>query len=265
MALDRLQLFAREFARVSSESKEVRAVFVGGSVASGTADDHSDLDLYVVAAAGRLESVCRAVPAMLATVGRLVFIRRVDHGFPMFVFVCADGTRGEIGVTEPAHLTDVHYGAYEVLFDRDRLLDGFVFPGWPLSEDQIRESLCRNLDWFWRSALNAAHYLRRGEIWPAAEELAAARRHAATWLRLRRRPPSAPVGGLYRLARELPPEELRLLAQTYSSLEIPKMTAGLTRLCTAMHAAAQGEPAVEDQRDRLSLFADLVRALVPFS
>lgn len=266
MGIEQLQAFAREFARVFSEPEGVRAVFLGGSLASGLADDHSDLDLYVVAGDGELDSICRLVPELLATVGTILFLRPVDHGFPMFVFICAGGTRGEVGVIEASGLTDVHCGAYQVLFDRDGVLDGFVFPGWPFTADERQASVCRNLDWFWRAALNAGHYLARGDVWPASEELAAARRHAATLLRLRdRKGPNRPSAGLHRLPRELPEGDLKILEASFSALQIQPMAAGLAALCSAVHRLGQRELAPEDQRDRLAVLAELVRSLVPFA
>jgi len=265
MGVRELESFAGRFARAASSADVVRAVFLGGSLATGTADEHSDVDLYVIAEDGKLQAVCALVPGLLTGLDKVLFLRHVDHGFPMYIFICSDGTRGEIGVGEAGQLPDLHFGAYRTLFDRDGILDGYVFPGWPLVEETREAYLLSTLDWFWRAALNAAHYISRGDPWPAAEELAQARNRAATLLRLLRPGPSRPAQGLHRLSRELPPADRAALADSYVPLEHRAMATALAGLCSLVDAAGRQEaPGVAD-RHRLESLAELVKKQIPLS
>ncbi|MDI7250098.1 MAG: hypothetical protein QME93_08525 [Bacillota bacterium] len=231
VGLAEIRMRAERMAEAFQGREEVAALFLGGSLASHTADDHSDIDLYVVAHDGRLEAVLGYSREVLASVGRLVFWKRVDHGFPLEVFVYADGIRGEVGYGTPRSLDDLHYGPYVVLFDPEGLLIGHVFPGWRDPAERKRE-LAGSLEWFWREALLARAYLCRGDLWSAAAQIEGLRRRLAGILRSRRPGGGDPEEGLSKLGRYVPDGELGALKESFFRFDPREMEKALQGLCS---------------------------------
>jgi len=217
----------------------VRAVFVGGSLAAGNADEYSDLDIYVVVRKSDYRRILARAHSVLRSSGELVFLKRLDHGFAMDVFVYEDGIRGELGIARTADLASLHYGPYLVMFDRDGLLNGYVFPGWaPKTEADKQAAIADCLLWFWRGALLAGGYLARGDLWSLAHQINEMRSRVADLLRLEAG--MWPEGGLSKLGRELPSDKLTVLKESFVRLDAQSMAEVLRRLCSfAMEHAAQ--------------------------
>jgi hypothetical protein len=234
---------ARGFERFAG----VRAMFVGGSVAAGQADMYSDLDIYLVATRSGLKRVLDRAHDVLRSCGEVVFLRRVGHGFPMDLFIYADGVRGELGFGTPETLSDLHYGAYTVLFDRDGLLDGFVFPGWALDERQRAEFLVGSLGLFWREAISARGFLDRGDLWSAASQIAQMRDRAAGLLRAADPGNPLPQPGLGRLGKDVPEGKLDPIRQSFFRLGRSSMEAAYRRLCRFAEDYARGGLSPEAQ------------------
>jgi predicted nucleotidyltransferase len=110
----------------------VVAAFLGGSFAAGTANEESDVDVYVVAREedyaelwARRETFVRA----LGEPERLVELPNFEGlGFDMVHFELADGVTGEVAYGHTANFMALHGGPHEVLVDRTGLLDGVTFP-----------------------------------------------------------------------------------------------------------------------------------------
>jgi predicted nucleotidyltransferase len=143
----------------------VAAAFLGGSFVAGTADEFSDLDLYVVTEeadyaaffAGREEFVRGwGVPVFLDT-----SIDFEGFGFDLVHFVFADGVSGELACGHRGNLLALHGGPHQVLVDKAGVLEGVTFPGFQPSEAEQRSQVERDLSWFWLGVIDFAKYLAR--------------------------------------------------------------------------------------------------------
>ncbi len=225
----------------------VRSVFIGGSVASGLADRYSDLDIYLVATRSGLRRVLDQAHDVLRSCGELAFLKRVDHGFPMDIFIYSDGVKGELGFGTPETLADLHCGAYFVLLDRDGLLNGFVFPGWVLKQGERDAFLVNCLQWFWREAIFAGGYLARGDLWSAASQIAQMRDRVAALLRAAEPGHLSPQAGLEKLGRDVPDVRLDAVRESFFRLDGAEMNAAYHRLCGFARQYAAKELLPESQ------------------
>lgn len=173
----------------------VAALFLGGSHAAGTADEHSDLDLYLITSDAAFESLRSERKALLGALGEIVFLEEhSDFGFLMLLFIYADGVHGEIALAPARDLHDVHGGPHVVLLDRKGLLEGREFETFRLDQEsraRVTESLLR---WFWydRGLLYVA--LARENLWSAHHYLELCRERCLTLARLLAHPGIWPGG-----------------------------------------------------------------------
>ena len=90
------------FATACRTNDSVIAAFLGGSLASGLADEESDLDLYVVVSESQYEGFLTRSEEFLRSWGDVVFstaIRNFENlGFDMVLFTMADGVEGELAL-----------------------------------------------------------------------------------------------------------------------------------------------------------------------
>lgn len=229
LSLERLYQTMEVLTRSFAAEPSVRAMFVGGSVAAGRADAYSDLDLYLLARAPDFEEVAACSRRCLESAGELLFYRRVEHGFVMDVFIYAHGVRGELGIGTPQELGRLHFGHYQVLFDRDGLLPGYTFPGFGPGPGP--DWTVDSLEWFWRAALLAQGYLARGDLWSAAAALEDMRRRAAALLWQGRNPSGAVEMTLHRLGALAAEVDLEPLRASLVPLEARAMRQALDQLC----------------------------------
>jgi hypothetical protein len=110
----------------------VLAAFLGGSFAAGTADEESDVDVYVVS---REEDYAQLWARRLDFVRPMGEPRHVVDvpnfeglGFDLVHFECVDGVTGEVAYGHAGNVMKMHGGPYEVFVDRTGLLEGVVFP-----------------------------------------------------------------------------------------------------------------------------------------
>lgn len=173
------------FRKAVGDDPRVRAAFIGGSLAAGTWDEHSDLDLYLVVDDDEYDAVLAGRRSFLEAMGSVVLAEDFDgFGFDMVVFMLSDGVEGELGFGRRSGFAHIHGGAHRVLMDRDGLLEGVTFvPAGP-GADQRRASVGRTLAWFWRQLSLFATAAARGQVWTAFGYLERARREALdlVWL-----------------------------------------------------------------------------------
>jgi len=243
------------FAAASRDDPLVLAAFLGGSFAAGTADAHSDLDLYVITEdtdyddffLRREEFVAEWLdPVLLETT-----IDFEGFGFDMVHFVGADGVSGELAMARRSNYSSMHGGPHRVLVDTTGLLEGVTFTNVPPDREQTRMAVSSSLRWFWLHATVLGKSLARGRtldaaralgqmrdqlvalIWSLPGPLTAEDREAlaATYV-------PAADGDITQAARTLIDLHRRLGAQAATELEIVYPTAAAD-LITAKLAPAQ--------------------------
>lgn len=165
-----------QFRAACERDARVQAAFLGGSLASGAADAHSDLDLYVVADPDTCAELLARPDEFVATWGQPVFMdvtRDFDGlGFDMIHFVLADGVNGEVAVAHSGNFKQTHGGPHQVLVDKTGILDGveFAFASGPPASER-RAGIDHTLSWFWVRAIGLSKSLARERLWVAHHQL----------------------------------------------------------------------------------------------
>ena len=181
---DRRAATVERFRATCEEEPRVVAAFLGGSVAAGTADDVSDLDLYVVSEEADYATFFAEREGFVRSWGEPVFVGETldfeGFGFDMVHFVLADGVWGELACGHTGNVRSLHGGPHETLVDKTGILEGVSFPLYEPSDDDLRRAVEHALSWFWIEAMPLAKGLRRRQLTFAQLRLGALRDHCST-------------------------------------------------------------------------------------
>lgn len=218
------------FREACEQDERVVAAFLGGSLAAGRADEHSDLDLYVIAQEDACAELVARRQDFVAAWGDPVFVDVTPDfeglGFDMLHFVLADGQHGEIAIAHPGDFRRIHGGPHRVLVDKARVLEGVEFPLLSQSPEERRAAARRALSWFWLHVLGLTQALARDRLWVAHGQLDQLRR--CLWRLL--------------AAAELPAPEARsyerILAESLVGFDRDRLLAAACRLVEGYHALA---------------------------
>jgi predicted nucleotidyltransferase len=121
-ALDRFMAACREDTRVV-------AAFLGGSHVAGTADEYSDLDLYLIVGDQDYDTFFAERRAFVGCLGEPAFLEDFsDFGFDMVVCIFSSGVEGELALGRASGFDHIHGGPFEVLVDEEGILEGHDFP-----------------------------------------------------------------------------------------------------------------------------------------
>jgi hypothetical protein len=154
----------------------VLAVFLGGSHATGMADEHSDLDLYLIVSDPDYEEFFGDRFRFLARLGTPILAEDFNgFGFDMIVFLMEDGVEGELSLGKASGFLHIHGGPHRVLLDESAILSEIAFPlNRPTRSEQL-DVTKRNIVWFWRELSLFGMAVARGRLWTAYGYLGPAR------------------------------------------------------------------------------------------
>ncbi len=163
------------FRQACEADDRVVAAFLGGSLATGRENGHSDLDLYVVAREDAATELVERRREFVAAWGEPVFTDVTpdfeELGFDMVHFVLANGVTGEVAIGHPGNFRRMHGGPYRVLVDKAGVLHGVEFPLLSKSPEERRSTTRRALAWFWLHLIGVAKALARDQLWVAHTQL----------------------------------------------------------------------------------------------
>jgi hypothetical protein len=156
------------FVAACREDTRVVAAFLGGSHAAGTADEYSDLDLYLIVGDQHYDTFFAERRAFLGRLGEPVFFEDFsEFGFDMVVFIFTDGVEGELALGRASGFDHIHGGPFEVLVDKEGILEGQVFPLLQSTQVEQRRKLRWLIYWFWRDLSEFNRAIVRGRLWTA--------------------------------------------------------------------------------------------------
>lgn len=182
---DKRKEIIERFRSICLEDDRVVASFIGGSFATGSADEFSDLDLYAIVASEAYEQFLAAHREFFKRFSEPVLLEHFDgFGFDMYVFVLAEGIQGELALAKPDHFDHIHGGPYEVLVDKAGLLEDVEFPWQRPTESQQLDQLRTHLNWFWRDLSLLSVAMGREQHWTAVGYLQSMRLRCIHLLRL---------------------------------------------------------------------------------
>jgi hypothetical protein len=224
MIPDRLEQVVTHFTELCRADARIVAAFVGGSLAIGTADAYSDLDLYLITAEDGYASFFAERGTFVRQMGDPVYLEDFNgFGFDMVLFIFANGSKGELALAKASRFLHIHGGPYCVLVDKAGLLLGVTFPVDQVSPEKQRHNLERTLTSFWRYVYLLAGALGRGRLLTAAQYLEGMRQRLIEVCRMSvdfsdggSHPPAEVV---------LPPDVIAALRRTYPRLNREEMMA----------------------------------------
>jgi predicted nucleotidyltransferase len=155
----------------------IRALEIRGSIARGTADEHSDLDTLLRISDDHYEAALIDMPSLARSISPTIDILFETPGSPYLFVQFADGVQLELSSRRASEATGLAPGVV-VLLDRDGLLDERREPDAPWDQDLW-------IGWAWMALFDIDKHLRRGSLWKALTTLEKARslllrHHAAT-------------------------------------------------------------------------------------
>lgn len=208
------------FVAACQADERVVAAFLGGSYAKGTADAHSDLDLFLITTDAAYEAFCAEREAFVCRLGEPLFLEDfgASHGL---LYIFSDDTEGELWIGRESHLTHGYGDAYRVLLDKQGILADVVFPAHEADPAEQVETLRQLIMVFWHDLSHFIKAMGRGQLWFAYGELEALRHMCVNLARLRHNFADAGVGEepYFKIEEAMPIEQLAPLQATYCPME----------------------------------------------
>jgi predicted nucleotidyltransferase len=219
------------FVAACREDTRVVAAFLGGSHAAGTADEYSDLDLYLIVDDQIYDTFFAERRAFLGRLGEPVFFEDFsDFGFDMVVFIFSDGVEGELALGRASGFDYIHGRPFEVLVDKEGILEGRVFPLLRSTQAEQRETLRWLIYWFWRDLSEFNRAMVRSRLWTAYGLLEGLRLKCVNVARLEHEFHSVGMVGYENLERAAHARDLESLRATLCPLEWEAMLEAAGRL-----------------------------------
>jgi predicted nucleotidyltransferase len=219
------------FLATCREDPRVVAAFLGGSHAARTADEYSDLDLYLVVDDQDYETFFAERRAFLGRLGEAVFFEDFsDFGFDMVVFIFSDGVEGELTLGRASGFDHIHGGPFEVLVDKEGILEGKDFPLLRSTRAEQRRTLRWLIYWFWRDLSVFNRAMVRGRLWTAHGLLEGLRLKCVNVARLKHDFFSVGMVGYKNLEHAADAQDLQALRTTLCPLEREAMLEAAGRL-----------------------------------
>jgi predicted nucleotidyltransferase len=219
------------FVAACGEDTRVVAAFLGGSHAAGTADEYSDLDLYLIVDDQNYDTFFAERRAFLGRLGEPVFFEDFsDFGFDMVVFIFSDGVEGELALGRASGFDHIHGGPFEILVDKEGILEGRVFPLLQSTQAEQRETLRWLIYWFWRDLSEFNRAMVRGRLWTAHGLLEGLRLKCVNVARLEHEFFSVGMVGYENLEQAADARDLESLRATLCPLEREAMLEAAGRL-----------------------------------
>ena len=215
------QTVTDRFIAACNADDRIAAAFLGGSYASGKADAHSDLDLYIITTDEAYEAFVGDKEMFVHQLGEPLFLENwgAAHGY---LFILADGVEGELWIGKASRFQHIHGGAYQVLVDKQGILDNAAFPLHKADPTEQLAKLRQLIMDFWHELGHFNKALARGQLWFAIGSLEELRNICVNLARLRHNLADPDVGDepYWKIELAMPVEQLAPLQATFCPLEL---------------------------------------------
>jgi len=166
----RHQNILERFLTACQTDERVVAAFLVGSNAKGKADEHSDLDLYLVTTDAAFDDFDASRESFARRLGEPLFME--DFGGPNILFlIFADGSEVEIYYTSQSQSGGVFNAPYKVLLDKENIAAGITPSENQVDHAQQSEKLRRLVHWFWHNVSHFITAMERDQLWWARGQL----------------------------------------------------------------------------------------------
>ncbi len=214
------QAVKNRFVQACASDERIVAGFLGGSYAAGSADQFSDLDLYVVIADEAFDEFDAKRDEFLRRLGEPLFVE--DFGLPGVVFfVFANGAEGELGIGRERNHSDTYHGPRIPLVDKKSLLQNTEPARAVVDAGEQADRLRQLVYWFWHEASHFVTAMGRNQLWWAHGQLEQLRAYCIKLARMRSDFLDADADNepYFKLEKVLPVEHLAPLRETFCPLE----------------------------------------------
>lgn len=213
----------QRFCAACAADSRIVAAFLGGSYATGTADAHSDLDLYAITAKDAYDEILADRRIFLRQLGEPIFSEDFNSfGFDMVIFIFADGVEGELSLASVEQFTHIHGGPVKVLVDKNNILSETIFPLMQPTHQEQREVLRQHITWFWRDLSLFTTAMSRQRLWTAQGYLENLRQRCINLMRLQA-DFTAWADGYEKLELAVDEKAVAQLLRAFGPLEHPSM------------------------------------------
>jgi predicted nucleotidyltransferase len=209
----------RHFVEACRADPRVAAAFLDGSFAAGSADEYSDLDIYLVTTDEAYDAFFADREAFMRRLGQPVFLEDFNtFGFDMLIFTLADGVEGEVALAPESHYEHIHGGPYKALVDKKGLLEGKEFPLLAPTEEEQLKTLRHLIYWFWEDLSHFITGMNREQLRLAYSYIEQTRRKCVNLAHLRHDFTAEP-SGYANVEKEVSQQQLLALQTTFCPLE----------------------------------------------
>jgi predicted nucleotidyltransferase len=198
----------------------VAAALHVGSYVKDLADEHSDLDLYVITTDSGYKDFIASRSTFVERLGEPLFMENFDQ--PDFVFlIFADGSEVEISFGRVNQLNEILNEPFKVLLDKTNITSGIVPRERETNHEEQKEKLRRLIYWFWHELSHFGTALAREQFWWAQGQLGALRLCCINLTRLQNNFSDQEIGeeGYFKIEKAIPVEQLAALEGTYCLME----------------------------------------------
>jgi len=146
------------------------AAFLVGSYVKGRADEHSDLDLFLVIAEDAHEDFAATRSSFAALLGEPLFLE--DFNIPNIVFlIFADGSEVEIYYVPESDIGAIFDAPFKVLVDKKNIATHLTVQKKDVDSDAQVEKLRRLIYGFWHDFSHFVTAMARNQLWWAHGQL----------------------------------------------------------------------------------------------
>ena len=177
------QAIVDRFIAVCRSDQRILVAILGGSFASGTADQFSDLDLRLLISEEDFHEFCAQKFSFIQQIGQPEFVE--DFDIPNFVFlIFADGSEVELGISRLNHGHNIRSEPFKVLLDKQNLLTNLDLSTKEPDPVVQTEKLRRLIFWFWHDLSHFITAMSRNQLWWAQGQLEELRHYCVNLARL---------------------------------------------------------------------------------
>ena len=216
----RHQKILDRFLAAGLADERIIAAFLVGSNAKGTADEHSDLDLYVVTTDEAFDDFDARREAFVRLLGEPAFME--DFGIPNILFlIFPDGSEVELYYARESDVNQIFDSQYKVLLDKKAITAQIVLQPRQFDQASQREKLRHLIQTFWHDFSHLATAMARNQLWWAHGQLDVLRAICVGLARLRNNfsDPDVEEEVYFKLENAMPVEQLALLKDTFCPME----------------------------------------------
>lgn len=214
------QVVLNRFVQACQSDDRIAAALLVGSYVKGKADEHSDLDLYLITTDQAYDDFVSGRESFVRLLGEPLFME--DFDLPGIVFlIFPDGSEVEVSYVRESQVNYVVNEPFEVLLDKKNITVGVIPREREVDRDGQREKLRRLIYWFWHELSHFIAAMGRGHLWWAHGQLGALRLYCMNLVRLRNNFSDTDIGeeGYFKIENALPVEQLSSLQTTFPPLE----------------------------------------------